>query len=119
MQIVNESLMLSQHSWLFAGALPDLFFTQGYRFAGGYCSSVEPINKTPVTDSYFDTSEFFNNTPSFEGGPHWVSSYRSAHPGGVNVLFCDGSVSFISDSTELETFRDLSTIQGGEIVTLD
>lgn len=114
-QIVGASFDISLHSWLFAGALPDLFYKLGFRFAGGYCSSVEAVNKFPVTDSFYDTTSLFDTTPSFEGGGHWVSNFRSAHPGGANMLYCDGSVSFVSENIDLPTFRGLTTIQGGEI----
>jgi len=114
--IVGMDFSTAEHSWLFAGALPDVFHFLGFRFAGGYCSSVERINKLPVTDSFFHTNEVFNNTPSWQGGPHWVSNFRSTHPGGANMLYCDGSVSFVSDSLRLTTLQALSTIQGGEVI---
>ena len=41
----------------------------------------------------------------------------SYHPGGVNVLFGDGSVRFTKDSTALPIWRALSTRNGGEIVS--
>ncbi len=113
--LIGTDFSISQHSWLFAGALPDLFYLLGFRFAGGYCSTVEPINKFPVTDSFYDTNALFDTTPSFEGGGHWVSNFRSPHPGGANMIFCDGSVSFLNESIDLTTLRALSTIQGGEI----
>jgi prepilin-type N-terminal cleavage/methylation domain-containing protein/prepilin-type processing-associated H-X9-DG protein len=47
-----------------------------------------------------------------------VSPY-SFHSGGVNVCLCDGSVRFIRDTIEAETFAALCTMAGGEIVTLD
>jgi prepilin-type N-terminal cleavage/methylation domain-containing protein/prepilin-type processing-associated H-X9-DG protein len=37
---------------------------------------------------------------------------RSRHSGGVNVLFCDGSVTFISNSVSLNTWRALGTMFG-------
>ncbi len=43
---------------------------------------------------------------------------RSFHPGGVNVLFCDGHVSFLSESIEAEVIRALATRAGGESVDL-
>jgi prepilin-type N-terminal cleavage/methylation domain-containing protein/prepilin-type processing-associated H-X9-DG protein len=41
----------------------------------------------------------------------------SAHPGGVNVAFGDGSVRFIKESIALPVWRALSTRNGGEIVS--
>ena len=44
-------------------------------------------------------------------------SARSYHPGGVNVLFCDGSVRFVEDGIETNVWRALATRAGSE--TLD
>lgn len=41
---------------------------------------------------------------------------RSEHMGGVNVLMCDGSVRFASDSIDLDTWRALATRGGGEVI---
>ncbi len=43
----------------------------------------------------------------------------SRHPGGVNVLFGDGSVKFIKNSINLPTWRALGTRAGGEVVSAD
>ena len=43
----------------------------------------------------------------------------SRHPGGVNVLFGDGSVKFVKDSVNLPTWRALGTRAGGEVVSAD
>jgi prepilin-type N-terminal cleavage/methylation domain-containing protein len=39
---------------------------------------------------------------------------RSKHPGGVEALFCDGAVRFISDSVGLSAWQAAGTINGGE-----
>ena len=44
---------------------------------------------------------------------------RSRHTGGVNVLFCDGSVRFASDSVDRGLWQGLWTRSGGEVGTLD
>ena len=41
----------------------------------------------------------------------------SYHPGGVNLLFGDGSVKFIKDSVALFVWRALSTRNGGEVIS--
>jgi prepilin-type N-terminal cleavage/methylation domain-containing protein len=43
---------------------------------------------------------------------------RSFHPGGVNTVRVDGSVHFVNDSISLDSWRALSTRNGGE-VTID
>ena len=47
---------------------------------------------------------------------HTASSH---HPGGVNVLFCDGSVKFIKASIGVPTWWALGTRSGGEVVSAD
>ena len=41
---------------------------------------------------------------------------RSRHPGGVNLLLCDGSVRFIGDSIDSEIWRALGSRNGGEVL---
>jgi prepilin-type processing-associated H-X9-DG protein len=43
---------------------------------------------------------------------------RSYHPGGVNTLFMDGSVRFITNSIPQATWRALGTRNGGEVAVI-
>ncbi|MEJ7640270.1 MAG: H-X9-DG-CTERM domain-containing protein, partial [Singulisphaera sp.] len=43
----------------------------------------------------------------------------SYHPGGANILMCDGSVRFLKDSTNQQTVWKLGSISGGDIVGAD
>ena len=43
----------------------------------------------------------------------------SNHPGGANVLMCDGSVRFLKDSTNQQTIWALGSIGQGEILSAD
>ncbi|HJQ78495.1 MAG TPA: DUF1559 domain-containing protein [Lacipirellulaceae bacterium] len=45
-----------------------------------------------------------------------LSAARSMHPGGVMVLYCDGSVRFSSNSIDQSLWRALATRQTGEVV---
>ncbi|MBX6316343.1 MAG: DUF1559 domain-containing protein [Isosphaeraceae bacterium] len=47
------------------------------------------------------------------------SNAASYHPGGVNTLFADGSVRFIRDSVNQQTWWALGTRNGGETVSAD
>ena len=48
-----------------------------------------------------------------------VTGPRSFHPGGVNMLMLDGHNQFVKNSVSLTTFRALSTIAGGEVISSD
>ncbi len=48
--------------------------------------------------------------------PQGMSTARSWHPGGVNVLMGDGSVRFALDSIDSRVWQGLGTRNGGEIV---
>jgi len=41
---------------------------------------------------------------------------RSRHPGGANLLLCDGSVRFISDTIDLQTWHGVGSRNGGEVL---
>lgn len=45
--------------------------------------------------------------------------FNSNHPGGLNFLFADGSVKFLKSTINMVTYRALSTIAGGEVVSAD
>jgi prepilin-type N-terminal cleavage/methylation domain-containing protein/prepilin-type processing-associated H-X9-DG protein len=52
-------------------------------------------------------------------GPNSASASRSWHPGGVNILFADGSVHFIKDSISSQSWWSLGTKSGGEVISSD
>jgi prepilin-type processing-associated H-X9-DG protein len=47
-----------------------------------------------------------------------VYSFRSRHPGGLNVAYADGSVHFVGESVSLLVYRAMATIRGGETDTM-
>ena len=42
--------------------------------------------------------------------------FFSMHPGGVNFVFADGHVTFLTNETDPQVFEDLSTRAGGEVI---
>jgi prepilin-type processing-associated H-X9-DG protein len=51
--------------------------------------------------------------------PNGALTASSLHPGGVNVLFCDGRVSFVKESISPPSWWSLGSIAGGEVVSAD
>jgi prepilin-type N-terminal cleavage/methylation domain-containing protein/prepilin-type processing-associated H-X9-DG protein len=70
-----------------------------------------PNPKTPNCDSSTVASNTLQN-PGMWG----LSSY---HPGGANVVFLDGSVKFLKDSTSQQTLWALGSIAQGEVLSSD
>ncbi len=48
-----------------------------------------------------------------------LSSFQSHHSTGAYFLFADGAVKFLSENIDQSTFEALSTIGGGEVVSMD
>ena len=49
---------------------------------------------------------------------HWYS-FRSQHPGGGNFAMCDGSVKFLKNSININTYQALSTRAQSEVISAD
>src|SRR5262249_1266721 len=54
--------------------------------------------------------------PPWTNGQYRQKSARSRHTNGVNVLFADGHVQFITNSIALVTWQALGTLNGGELI---
>jgi prepilin-type N-terminal cleavage/methylation domain-containing protein/prepilin-type processing-associated H-X9-DG protein len=68
---------------------------------------------TPNAPWPFDPS---TPDPTKKGYAWRISSF---HPGGVNVVFADGSVHFIKDTVNSYTWWALQTIRNGEVISSD
>jgi prepilin-type processing-associated H-X9-DG protein len=100
------------------------FWPNDLRITGG-AYQVPRLNAPPDTDG----SVLSNCLGAATHPPDWVIvpacqslgqfGFRSLHPGGSNFAFADGSVKFIKDSINLETYRALGTRAGGEVISAD
>lgn len=105
--------------------------------------SQTPLPTTPCTTATGSTFSYAG-AEYFRGGVLWTAFYnhtatpnndsvfscvdsgllnghmpaRSYHSGGVNVLFCDGTVRFVGNSVNANTWRAIGTRAGNEAVTL-
>ena len=72
--------------------------------------------------AYYSHTLSPNNKGSDCGDTSFTQAHiaaRSYHPGGVNAAFCDGSVHFIKDTINLNTWRAVGSRKGGEVVSAD
>ncbi len=85
---------------------------------GGSAVGTSPANI--ASGSLCDNQPGFN-LPCFsegsEGGCYGAS--RSRHPGGVNSLLADGSVRFVKNTINIQTWVALGSMSGGEVISSD
>lgn len=72
-----------------------------------YGTCAIPPNAKQADGKPFDPKEWYN-----------THSFRSRHLNGLQFAFADGSVHFVSNAIDLNVYRALATIQGGEPVDL-
>jgi prepilin-type N-terminal cleavage/methylation domain-containing protein/prepilin-type processing-associated H-X9-DG protein len=53
------------------------------------------------------------------GDTYGYASSRSRHPGGINVVYCDGSAHFIPDTVDINVWQSLGWINDGNPVSSD
>jgi prepilin-type N-terminal cleavage/methylation domain-containing protein/prepilin-type processing-associated H-X9-DG protein len=94
------------------------FRQQGFYLGGGFCGSLVSFLRTPnrpvpgcVTKQIVGPGAG-TDTPANDGP-------SSLHPGGVNVLFADGSLRFVRDAVDKHTWQSLATLAGGESINSD
>ncbi|MDB5353413.1 MAG: hypothetical protein JWN86_4660 [Planctomycetota bacterium] len=74
--------------------------------------------RSTLYNHYYTPNSALNDClgPENRHNPAWRAA-RSLHPGGVNVLFCDGHVQFVKDAINPYTWRSIATRNGGELIS--
>jgi prepilin-type processing-associated H-X9-DG protein len=72
-----------------------------------YGTCAIPPNVVQPNGQPFNPLDWYNN-----------HSFRSRHPGGLQFALADGSVHFVTNAIDLNLYRALATIQGGEAVNV-
>ena len=103
----------ANNAWISGGLGAPFLANMGIVLSGVWGCTVEPPNKSPVTDNYIDLASTNDCRCSYEGGPHSTSNFRSDHTGGLYFLFADGSVRYVNQTTDLTNYRRLGTIAEG------
>ncbi len=93
-------------------------WVDGKTYHTGFTTTFPPNHKLLYNDSGVDYDvDVVLAKESSIGDTYNAITSRSHHTGGVNTLFMDGSVHFISDSIRLETWRALGTRGNREVIT--
>ncbi len=82
-----------------------------------YQAPNSPIPDRIYTD-YYCQNDLPRNPPCDVSSSTWPTMFasRSRHPGGVTVGLCDGSVRFVSENINIDTWRAVSTTRGEEVL---
>src|SRR5262249_31755575 len=91
----------------------------GFSWAMGY-----PWHTAVNRYTHYNTPNKYTCLMSSDTGGLWGGMDGSFpppgnHPGGVNVCFADGSVRFVKDSVQAQTWWALGSRNGGETVSSD
>jgi prepilin-type processing-associated H-X9-DG protein len=93
-------------------------WSNGNSFFDGFTTALAPNTKSPAGALALDSD--MCSVDEDDGGPTYGAvTSRSYHPGGVNALFADGGVHFVKNSINVQTWRALGTVGGGEVVSAD
>lgn len=87
----------------------------------GFVTTFHPNTRVPYThagQSYDIDYGFNTGGTAATRRAYRVITARSHNTGGVNVLFMDGGVRFVTNAIELTTWRSLGTRSGGEVANL-
>ena len=83
-------------------------------FDGGRATSwIRGLGYNTYVDGFLTPNDDVPDVAHHGGG---LTAARSAHPGGVQVLLCDGSARFVSEGVKRDVWRAAFSRNGGETI---
>jgi prepilin-type N-terminal cleavage/methylation domain-containing protein/prepilin-type processing-associated H-X9-DG protein len=110
MAIVNACKSLSPTAVGVSGARGDWYQAYPFYINYGLYNHTAPPNTRSCSNAPWNT---------WGQDPYGAAPPTSNHPGGVNVCLADGSVKFVKDTVNLQTWWAVGTRNGGEVVSAD
>lgn len=104
----NTVAVFEDHNW--AGALANGPYTSDWNFSGLW---VSPIGAANTIDGPINAYPKLNNGTYGNYDPR-CTNWSSAHPGGAQCTLTDGSVRFVSQTTDMAVMKAVATRNGGE-----
>ena len=90
----------------------------GNSFYDGFTTALAPNTQSPAGSPAIDSD--MSSEDEDDGGPTYAAvTSRSYHPGTVNSLFADGSVHSVKNTINVQVWRALATVGGGEVISAD
>ena len=112
---LSTTLMVSE---CIVGQRNDLRGNTWWGPGSGFTVMLKPNDTSPdlswSDSSWCDAAR--PNPPCAFRSNGYVFGARSRHPNGVNATLCDGSVRFITNNIKAQTWHDLGTAYGNEVI---
>jgi prepilin-type processing-associated H-X9-DG protein len=127
----NGQLAHAAVAWIIGEPISTPYLSKVGRKPSIFGSTIDPMNKNPVTESFISMGQYgpdtvaHNTNPnhycraSFDNPPgqHASSNFRSDHSGGCNFVMADGSVAFLTEDINMTAYRARSTIAAEDIAS--
>jgi prepilin-type N-terminal cleavage/methylation domain-containing protein/prepilin-type processing-associated H-X9-DG protein len=101
----------SSNTFMIGEDCPEFIRWNAWAYSNGSCGTCAIPPNTGITIPPLGTA-----ASQITDWPHRYS-FRSRHPGGLQFALADGSVRFVAETMPLLTYRQMATINGGEVAS--